>query len=84
MPRQQLENLITRLHEEFNPGQGSPLQQQWLDELQKHLHDSNQPEPADPSLKDMADQLLENLEIEHPQAAGIVREIIVTLGRLGL
>lgn len=76
MPREHLENLISRLHEEFSPGQSSPLQQQLLDALQH--------QPEDPSVKDAANLLLENLEVEHPQAAGILREIIATLGRLGL
>lgn len=84
MPRQQLENLITRLHEEINPDEGSLQQQQLLDELQKHLHQIDQPAPADPSFKDTANLLLESLEVEHPTAAGILREIIDTLGRLGL
>ena len=84
MPRQHLENLITRLHQEFSPGQSSPQQQQLLNELQNHLHNSGAQAPADPSLQDSANLLLESLEVEHPQAAGIVREIIETLGRLGL
>jgi hypothetical protein len=84
MPQQQLENLITRLHEEFSPGLSSPQQQQLLDELKTHLHERNQPAPPDRTLKDTANLLLESLEIEHPQAAGVVREIIETLGRLGL
>ena len=76
MPQQHLENLITRLHDEFSPGQNSPQQQQLLDELQN--------QPMQPSVKDSANLLLESLEVEHPQAAGILREIIETLGRLGL
>lgn len=84
MPRQHLENLISRLHQEFNPGQTSPQQEQLLNELRNHLHKSGEPAPADPSLKDSANLLLESLEVEHPQAAGILREIIETLGRLGL
>jgi hypothetical protein len=84
MPRQHLDNLITRLHQEFSPDQTSQQQQQLLEELQKHVHQIDQPGPEDPSPKDTANLLLENLEIEHPTAAGIVREIIETLGRLGL
>ena len=76
MPQQHLENLITRLHDEFNPGQSSPQQQQLLDELLN--------KPAHPSMKDSANLLLESLEVEHPQAASIVREIIETLSRLGV
>lgn len=84
MPRQHLENLITRLHEEFSPGQSSPQQQQLLEGLKHHLHNADEQVPADPSLKDSANLLLESLEVEHPQAAGILREIVETLGRLGL
>ena len=84
MPRQHLENLISRLHQEISPNQSSPQQQALLDSLQQHLHPQNTPAPADPTLMDTANAVLENLEIEHPQAAGILREIIETLGRLGL
>ena len=76
MPQQHLENLITRLHDEFSPGQSSPQQQQLLSELQS--------QPPHPSAKDSANLLLESLEVEHPQAAAILREIIETLSRLGL
>ena len=76
MPQQHLENLITRLHDEISPGQSSPQQQQLLSELQS--------QPPHPSVKDSANLLLESLEVEHPQAAGILREIIETLSRLGL
>ncbi|MBP8030421.1 MAG: DUF4404 family protein, partial [Pseudomonadales bacterium] len=84
MPRQHLENLITRLHQEFSPGQSSPQQQQLLDELKNHLHNADQQAPVEPSLQDSANLLLESLEVEHPRAAGILREIVETLGRLGI
>ena len=84
MPKQQLENLITRLHDTFAPGQASPMQQQLLQDLQRHAHALDEPEPQDPTPLDTANLLLESIEEEHPQAAGIVREIIETLGRLGL
>lgn len=84
MPRQHLDNLISRLHQEFSPDSSSPQQQQLLNELQLHVHDHNEAAPADPSPKDIANALLESLEVEHPQAAAVVREIIETLGRLGL
>ena len=84
MPRQHLDNLISRLHQEFSPGFSSPQQQQLLDELQLHMHNRNEATPAAPSPKDAANALLESLEVEHPQAAAVVREIIETLGRLGL
>lgn len=84
MPKQHLENLITRLHDTFAPGQASAMQQQWMTELQRHTHNTGEPEPGDPTLQDTANLLLESLEADHPQAAGILREIIETLGRLGL
>ena len=84
MPRQHLENLITRLHEQFGSEPASPEQRRWLQSLQQHLHAPDEPAPADPSLADTANLLLESLGEEHPQAAAIVREIVDTLGRLGL
>jgi hypothetical protein len=84
MPKQHLENLITHLHEQFGSTESSPQQQEWMTELQRHLHNSNEPTQPDPGLLDTANLLLESFEEEHPKAAGIVREIIDTLGRLGL
>lgn len=84
MPRQHLDNLISRLHNEFSPGFTSPEQQRLMNELQLHLHNSSDPAPAAPSPRDTANALLESLEVEHPQAAAVIREIIETLGRLGL
>jgi plasmid stabilization system protein ParE len=84
MPKQQLKNLITHLHDTFAPGQASTLQQQWMSELQRHAHNPGEPEPSDPTPQDAANLLLESLEADHPQAAGVLREIIATLGRLGL
>ncbi len=84
MPRQQLDNLITRLHEHLAPNENTPQQQQWMAELQRHRHNPNEPAPSDPSIQDTANLLLESLEEEHPQAAAILHEIIATLGRLGL
>jgi hypothetical protein len=54
MPQQHLENLITRLHDEFSPGQSSPQQQQLLRELQS--------QPPHPSAKDSAAILREIIE----------------------
>lgn len=84
MPKQHLENLITHLHEQFASEDSSPQQQQWMAELQHHLHNRNEPAVPDPSLQDTANLLLESVEEAHPQAAGILREIIATLGRLGI
>jgi hypothetical protein len=84
MPRQHLDNLITHLHELFAGQENSPQQQQLLAELQQHLHEHNEPEPVNPGIHNTAALLLESLEADHPQAAVILREIIATLGRLGL
>ncbi len=80
MPQQQLENLMTRLHETFGSTEASPQQQQLMDDLQRHIENGNN----DPTLQDSANLLLEELEIDHPKAAVILREIIETLGRLGI
>ncbi|MEZ5539586.1 MAG: DUF4404 family protein [Pseudomonadales bacterium] len=80
MPKQQLENLMTRLHETFASSEVSPQQQQLMADLQRHIATGK----GDPSLHDSANVLLEELEIDHPKAAAVLREIIETLGRLGL
>lgn len=80
MPQQQLENLITRLHESFGSTETSPQQQQLLDDLQRHSAGGSDTL----SLQDSANVVLEELEIEHPKAAAVLREIVETLGRLGV
>lgn len=84
MPRQHLENLISRLHDSLAGNETSPQQQAWLAELQKHAHAEGEPEPHELTPDETANLLLESLEAEHPHAAALVREIIETLGRLGL
>ena len=80
MPQQQLDNLITRLHDRFGSSEVSPQQQQLLDDLQRHSAGG-----ADTlSLQDSANAILEELEIDHPKAAAVLREIVETLGRLGV
>ncbi len=76
MPKQQLDNLITSLHEQFGLQETSAEQHRWLSELQRGEHES--------SPQDTANLLLESLENGHPKTAAILREIIDTLGRLGI
>jgi hypothetical protein len=84
MPKTKIENLITHLHEQFGDDLDSPQQQQLMQQMQYHLHQLNEADPKDPGLRETAELLLENLEVNHPQAAIFVREIISLLQGMGI
>jgi hypothetical protein len=81
MPQKHLDNLMTRLHETFGSSEVSPQQQQILDSMRLQLNGNSLDKP---SLQDSANLLLEELEMDHPKAAAILREIIETLGHIGV
>lgn len=80
MPKQQLDNLISHLHDTIAPGQTSDIQQALLADLARHANTPG----AVPDASKTAVLLLEEFSLEHPQAANVLREIIDTLGRLGV
>ncbi len=84
MPKQQLENLIGSLHEQFGDDLTSPQQQQLMQQMQSHLHNFDEPEPGDPNFTETVELLLEDIEEQHPKAAAVVREILEVLGNIGV
>lgn len=84
MPKQKIEGLISDLHEKLTDSKTSPEQELMLAQLQSQLDEWEGPKPADGSLVSLAEELLEDIEEQHPKAARITRDIIEALSHLGL
>ena len=84
MPQEKISNLITDLHERFGDDLSSPEQQALMQALQSHAHDLGAAEPVDPSFQETLNLLMEEVEIEHPQAAAILREVMDALKNMGI
>jgi hypothetical protein len=84
MSQATIKNLITSLHERFGDDLTSPQQQQLMEKLNLYSHKLDQKEPVDPDIKETLELLLEELEVQHPQAAGIIRQVIEALGNMGI
>lgn len=83
MPKREIEGLISQLHEKFADSDTSPQQEAMLAQMQSHLAEWEGPKP-DNSFRETAELLVQELEDEHPTAAGLVREIINTLNHIGM
>lgn len=84
MPKQKVEHLITDLHERFADDLTSPEQIALLDQVKSHIHNMNEAEPADPSFLETVEQLVTEIEVEHPTAATILEQILNTLKNIGV
>ena len=79
MPKQQVQSLITDLHEKYGDDLTSPQQQVLMSQLKSHIHDLNESEPVDPGLVETIDAFIAQIEDDHPNAAVIVSKILETL-----
>jgi hypothetical protein len=84
MPQAKVKNLISQLHDTFGDDLTSPQQQQLMDSMKSHVHNWGETEPVDPNFQECVELLLEDVEEQHPAAAGIVREILEVLGNIGI
>ena len=84
MSKLKLENLITQLHDQFGDDEVSPLQAQLIKTMESHIHTRNEPDFEDPDLRETAELLLQNVELDHPKAAEVIRGILKVLGDIGV
>jgi hypothetical protein len=84
MPIDNLKALITDLHDSFGDDQTSPQQQQLMQQLQIYVHDIDTAEPVPPGLIESAEILLEEMEEGYPKTAAIIKQVINTLGSIGV
>jgi hypothetical protein len=84
MTKPHIEGLLMKLHKKFAGSDTSPQQEELLRQLQSQLTDWDGPRPSGDDPLVTAEMLAAELEAEHPQLSGIVREVIVELGRIGI
>lgn len=84
MPKEKIKGLISELHEKLSATDSSPEQDLLMAQLQAQLDSWEGPKPANGDIKDVVQELLEELEEKHPKAARVMLEILESLGHLGL
>lgn len=84
MSKTRLEDLISRLHQQFGDSTLSPQQSQLMQDMQDHLHNMDESEPQDPDLQDVVELLIKEIEDQHPKAASTANEILGILNNIGI
>lgn len=84
MSRQEVESLMTELHELFGRGETTPQQEQLMRNLEQHIHAEGEPDVDRLDLVESLEVMVEDLEAEHPRTAGILREIVSVLRNIGV
>lgn len=83
MPKTHIEGLITQLHEKLTDSDTSPEQEAMLARMRSQLADWEGPKPPE-DFYETAELLLQEMEGDHPKAAGVIREIINALNSIGI
>ena len=83
MPKQHIEGLLGELHDRFADSDTSPQQEAMLAQMQSQLAEWEGPKPPE-DFEETAELLLQEVEEDHPLASKIIREIITTLGNIGV
>jgi hypothetical protein len=84
MPIDTLKNLIIDLHESFGDDETSPQQELLMQQLQTYVHDTDTAEPVPPGLMESAEILLDEVKESYPQTAAVIRQVINSLGNIGI
>lgn len=84
MPKQQIKSLFQRLRDHLPEGEASAQQKTLLDQIEYHVHNIDQPDPPDPSFRESIELLIDDLETDHPKSAAVARNILETLGAIGI
>ncbi|MFT7388953.1 MAG: hypothetical protein ACI8VC_002215 [Candidatus Endobugula sp.] len=83
MPTQQTKKLFSDLEVHLN-SDISDAQRALMLQVKNHIHAKNEPELNEPDLQETLGLLLIDIEQHHPKAAIAVREILKTLGDIGI
>ena len=84
MSKTQIENLISRFHQQFGDTLLSPQQEQLMSDMRHHLHNMDEKEPQDPDFQEMVELLIKEIEDQHPKAANTAKEILNILNNIGI
>lgn len=79
-----IDGVMATLHRKFAGSETSLEQAQLLQKLQGQLLDWDGPKPSGDDPAVTAELLAAELEAEHPLLSGLVRELILELGRIGI
>ena len=84
MPREQLDTLISRLHELYGEEQPSAEQVRLMQELEQHAHTVGTEDAKDPGPLELLETMLDEFGEEHPQVSRVIREAIDALKNMGV
>lgn len=84
MSKDNVDQLIGRLHELFASDEESPAQQRLMAELARHTHPEGTEESPDPRPLDTLETMLEEFEEDHPQVSAVLGQIITALKNMGV
>ncbi len=84
MPKKELKSLFQHLRDHLPEGEASAQQKILMDQIAYHLHEDGSPDPVDPGIRESVELLLEDIEQNHPRGAAVARNILETLGNIGI
>ncbi len=84
MAQQEVHNLMTELHELFGNEEPSAGQQQLMESLEYYIHNNTDAAPPDPTPLDTIELLVDQIEVEHPRASGVLRQLMSHLRNMGV
>lgn len=85
MPEQRAQNLISQLHEMYGDEEPSELQKRLLQQLEMHVHPKGTKDRfGEPEPLDTLEYLVEDVAVEHPRTAAVMRELLETLKNIGV
>lgn len=85
MPEEKARNLITELHEMYGDDEPSEQQKHLMEQLELHTHPrGSKDQYGEPVPLDTLELLVEDMAVEHPRTAAVMREILNTLKNIGV
>ncbi len=85
MAQEKIRNLISQLHDLYWEDKTTSAQQQrLLQELEWRAHPEGTDEPDEPMPRETIEMLVEEMEVEHPRTARVMRELMETLKNIGI
>lgn len=84
MAQENLDHLISRLHDLFGADDSSAMQERIMSELAHHRHPVDEAESPDPRPIDTLEAMLEEFEEEHPQVSAVLGQIVTALKNMGV
>ncbi|MDQ2077323.1 DUF4404 family protein [Marinimicrobium sp. ABcell2] len=84
MPQEKIQNLISELHDIYGDDQVSPQQAQLLADLERHVHPAGSEDEPDPVPLETLERLVEEMAVDHPKTAIVMRQLVETLKNMGI